>query len=107
MPSPVNPYLGTLGTVGFASFAVQVALAHELDARQIPSNWSTGYWLQGTTGPGVTAKRHIYGSEVFELNTNLRERILPFTHNLTLNDSDAAVAWRAKFDYAPANQPRP
>jgi purine nucleoside permease len=40
----INPYQGTLGTAAFARFAVQVALQYELDARQMPSNWTTGYW---------------------------------------------------------------
>lgn len=49
----VNPYQGTLGSVTFSRFAVQVALQYELDARQMPSNWSTGYWNYGTSRPGI------------------------------------------------------
>lgn len=63
----VNPYMGTLGTVGLARYAIQVALAYELDARQIPSNWTTGYWLKDSTGPGQPAG-DIYGTEVFEVS---------------------------------------
>lgn len=48
----VNPYHGTLGTAAFARFSVQVGLMYELDARQKPENWTTGYWALGTKAPG-------------------------------------------------------
>lgn len=38
----VNPEVATLGSVTFARYAVQVALQYEFDAREIPSNYSTG-----------------------------------------------------------------
>ncbi|ORX39096.1 purine nucleoside permease [Kockovaella imperatae] len=102
----INPFEGTLGSVGLAQFAVQVALAYELDARQIPSNWTTGYWLQGTNQPGDPPNPDdIYGTEVFELNTNLRQKAFEFTKGVELNDTASAAAYRARFNYAPANQP--
>lgn len=100
----MNPYFGTLGTVSFARFAVQVALAYEIDPRQLPSNWTTGYWLYGTAAPGLAATE-IYGTEVFELNTNLLARVMNITSGLSLNDSSEAIAYRANYDYAPANLP--
>lgn len=39
----VNPYEGTLGSAMFARFAIQWALMYELDAREMPPDWSTGY----------------------------------------------------------------
>lgn len=38
----VNPKVATLGSVTFARYAVQVALQYEFDAREIPSNFTTG-----------------------------------------------------------------
>jgi purine nucleoside permease len=70
----INPYQGTLGSVGIAQFAVQVALAYEIDARQMPSNWTEGYWLQGSSGPGQPAGQ-IYGTEVFEVSTSVKRLI--------------------------------
>jgi purine nucleoside permease len=87
-------------------FHSQSGLAYELDSRQIPSNWSTGYWALGTKAPGqLPATSDLYGTEVFELNTNLLARALNLTQNLTLNDSSVAQEYRKKYDYAPANQP--
>ncbi|KAM0788042.1 hypothetical protein ACM66B_006240 [Microbotryomycetes sp. NB124-2] len=102
----VNPYHGTLGTAAFARFSVQVGLEYELDARQMPQNWTTGYWALGTSQPGELPKTSdLYGSELFELNTNLMKRAVQITKNIKLNDSSVAMQYRSKFDYAPANQP--
>ncbi|ODN74438.1 hypothetical protein L202_06831 [Cryptococcus amylolentus CBS 6039] len=100
----VNPYMGTTGSVGFARYAVQVALAYEIDSRQIPSNWSTGYFLFGSSEPGEAAG-NLYGTEVYELNTNLRDAVRAFTDGVELKDGETAAAYRAKYDYAPANAP--
>ncbi|BGP27000.1 purine nucleoside permease [Rhodotorula toruloides] len=102
----VNPYMGTLGSAGFARFSVQSGLAYELDARQMPSNWSTGYWALGTKAPGqLPNPSDLYGTEVFELNTNLLSRVLNITSGVKLNDSTTAQEYRKRFNYAPANEP--
>ncbi|GAA5945929.1 hypothetical protein JCM10213_006187 [Rhodosporidiobolus nylandii] len=102
----VNPYEGTLGSAIWARFAVQSGLAYELDARQRPEGWQTGYWALGTKAPGeLPAVADLYGTEVFELNTNLLDRALNLTKDLTLNSSTTADSYRQKFDFAPANQP--
>lgn len=70
----VNPKVGTLGAVTFAKYAVEVGQQYEIDAREIPANWSTGYIPLGTTGPGQYPQDH-YGTEVFELNEALRAKV--------------------------------
>jgi purine nucleoside permease len=100
----VNPYHGTLGSAAFARYAIQVALQYEFDAREIPSNFSTGYFALGSSAPGQYP-RSIYGTEVFELNVNLRDKAVSLAADVKLNDSTDAIAYRAKYDYAPANEP--
>ena len=39
----INPAVGTVNSVTFAQFAVQVGLQYEIDAREKPSNFSTGF----------------------------------------------------------------
>jgi purine nucleoside permease len=99
----VNPYQGTTGTAAFARYAIQVALQYEIDAREIPSNWTTGYFPLGTLAP-LQYPKNIYGTEVFELNVNLRNRALALASSVALNDSATAIAYRANYDYAPANE---
>jgi purine nucleoside permease len=92
----INPKHGTLGSVAFTKYAVQVALQYEFDAREIPANWSTGYVPQGSLEPGVYPSS-IYGTEVFELNEALRDIAVNLTTGVSLNDSSAAIAYRANY----------
>ncbi|KAF7344628.1 Purine nucleoside permease [Mycena sanguinolenta] len=48
----INPKVTTIGSVTFARYAVQVALQYEIDAREIPAQFPTGYFPQGSTAPG-------------------------------------------------------
>jgi purine nucleoside permease len=92
----INPELGTLGSVTFARFAVQVALQYEFDAREIPKSWSTGYVPLGAKAPDQYPQS-IYGTEVFEMNTALRRLAVKFASTAVLNDSTTAVAYRANY----------
>ena len=92
----INPKVGTLGSIVLSRYAVQVDLQYEFDAREIPSNWKTGYVPQGANNPEETPKS-IYGTEVFELNNNLRTKVKEFAQRATLIDSVAAAAFRSRY----------
>ncbi|GAA5904062.1 purine-nucleoside phosphorylase [Sporobolomyces salmoneus] len=105
----INPEAGTLGSAAWARFVVQAGIAYELDSRELPSNWTDPadpYWAIGTTRPGeLPDVSDLYGTEVFELNTNLLDRIYNLTKDLQLNDSTEAMNYRQQYPSAPANQP--
>ncbi|KAI0020743.1 purine nucleoside permease [Xylariomycetidae sp. FL0641] len=65
-----NPRRATVGAVALPRFAVQVALQHEVDARERPAGWRTGYFPQGARAPG-DYPRSVYGTEVFEVSGGL------------------------------------
>ncbi|KAL8714084.1 MAG: hypothetical protein Q9220_001812 [cf. Caloplaca sp. 1 TL-2023] len=92
----INPKVATLGSVTFARYAIQVALQYEFDAREIPDNFTTGYVPLGAFSP-TQYPTSIYGTEVFELNQPLRDLAISFARTATLNDSSAAVAYRANY----------
>lgn len=92
----VNPEVATIGSVTFARFAVQVALQHEFDIRDLPGNYTTGYIPIGSTSP-TEYPQSIYGTEVFEINKNLQHLAANFARNASLNDSAAAVSYRANY----------
>lgn len=92
----INPKHGTLADVAFSKYAIQVALQYEFDAREIPSNYSTGYIPQGATSPDMYPQS-IYGTEVFEVNEALRDIAAKFASAAKLNDTSDAVAYRAKY----------
>lgn len=92
----INPKHGTLGSIAFSKYAIQVALQYEFDAREIPENYSTGYIPQGSYAPDQYPTS-IYGTEVFEVNEALRDIAVSFASNATYNDSSAAIAYRAHY----------
>ncbi|CAD6585289.1 MAG: hypothetical protein ASARMPREDX12_001960 [Alectoria sarmentosa] len=92
----VSPKVATLGSVTFAKYAISVELQYEFDAREIPTNFTTGYVPQGSTDP-TEYPQSIYGTEVFEVNDNLRQLAIGFAKTAVLNDSADAKAYRANY----------
>ena len=69
----VDPADGTLGSAHWARFAVDGGLQNVIDAREIPSDWSTGYVAIGAGRPGEKVELK-YGSEVYRLNEELLQK---------------------------------
>ncbi|KAI1465357.1 putative purine nucleoside permease [Daldinia caldariorum] len=92
----VSPKLGTLGSVALSRFSVQVALQYELDAREMPANFSTGYFPYGADAPDRYPAT-IYGTEVFEVNAALRDAAAELARAAHLADSPASSDYRALY----------
>jgi purine nucleoside permease len=92
----VNPKRATLGSAMFARFAVQVALQYEIDIRELSSDYSTGYIPLGSDYPNQYPTS-IYGTEVFEVNEDLRSIAAGFARQANFSDSSAAKAYRAHY----------
>ncbi|KAF1951347.1 purine nucleoside permease, partial [Byssothecium circinans] len=92
----INPEVATVSSVTFARYAVQVALQYEIDVRELPSNFITGYIPQGSTRPDAYPSS-IYGTEVLEVNNALRHIAATFARTARLNDSAKAIAYRALY----------
>jgi purine nucleoside permease len=103
----MNPKHGTIADVAFCKYAIQVALQYEFDAREIPENFTTGYVPLGAVAPNQYPV-NIYGTEVFEVNENLRTMAAFFAQSAMLDDSDEANAYRAHYaahpDYTKATR---
>jgi purine nucleoside permease len=98
----VDPADGTLGSAHWARFAVDGGLQNAIDAREIPSDWTTGYLAIGASRPGEKVELK-YGSEVYRLNEDLLQKAYRLTKDVELADNDAAKAYRARYTAAPAN----
>ncbi|KAK1216732.1 hypothetical protein PQX77_020619 [Marasmius sp. AFHP31] len=96
-----NPKLVTTGAVTFARYAVQVGLQFEIDGREIPAGFNTGYIPQGSKAPDQYP-RTLYGTEVFEVNDALRHIAFDFAKQAKLNDTKAAQDYRSHYGQAPA-----
>jgi purine nucleoside permease len=100
----VDPMQGTIGSAAWARYVVDIGLAHEIDAREIPSGWPYGYFGLGASSPtGLPATRA--GTEVYQLNENLLQQAYVLSKGVKLTDDMQAIAYRASYPSAPANQP--
>jgi purine nucleoside permease len=72
----INPNQGSLGDVTLQRFAVQVNLQYEIDIRELGENYSTPYIPYGAKLPApLQYPGNYYGTEVFELNVALRDKV--------------------------------
>jgi purine nucleoside permease len=100
----IDPRQGTIGSAAWAKYLVDFGIQWEIDGREIPSGWNTGYLGINTTNPDQKPPLD-YKTEVFQLNPKLADAAYALSRNVVLTDSAQAQAARAKFGYAPANQP--
>jgi purine nucleoside permease len=100
----IDPLQGTVGSAAWANWLVDFGIQWEIDGREIPPGWKTGYLGINTTDP--TQKPPLdYRTEVFQLNAALSNAAYALSRNVTLTDDAQAQAARAKYSYAPANRP--
>ncbi|EAW11722.1 purine-nucleoside phosphorylase [Aspergillus clavatus NRRL 1] len=92
----ISPKAATIGGVTFARYAVQVALQYEIDLRDLPANATSPYFPQGAKKPGEYPGA-IYGTEVFEVNADLRSIAASFARTADLADSDTAKRYRSNY----------
>lgn len=100
----MDPAMGTTGSAAWARWLVDFGIAHEIDAREMPKGWATGYHGIMTKGPGEKPKFD-YKTEAFRLDEALLQAALRLSRGVTLADSAEARAYRARYRKAPANQP--
>jgi purine nucleoside permease len=97
----IDPAQGTIGSAAWARYLVDVGIAHELDAREMPKGWKTGYFGIFTKGPGEKPKFD-YLTESFQLDEALLQKVLRLSRDAKLEDSDKARAYRAHYREAAA-----
>lgn len=99
----INPKHGTVGSVAWARWLVDFGIQWELDAREIPKGWPSGYLGINTRSPDEKPPLD-YRTEVFQLDGALQRRAYQLSKEAKLADSEAAKAARVAYP-APANQP--
>lgn len=100
----IDPARGTIGSATWARYAVDMGIAHEIDARELPHGWQDGYFGILTDAPGKKPRLE-YRTEVFRLDEALLQKALSLSQHAALEDSDDVRAYRAHFQRSPANQP--
>ena len=100
----IDPNIGTIGSATWARFAVDYGIAHEIDAREMPIGWKSGYLgihaIDPKTKPALE-----YRTEVFRLAEPMLQIALDLTRNVVLADNDTAKAYRAQYSQPAAKSP--
>jgi purine nucleoside permease len=87
----------SLGSAVWADHVLDGDLAYEIDARQIPENWPTGYVPLRRAIPYEQPVRDQLEGELYTLNSDLVAWALRLTKDTPLADSDSLRAARARF----------
>lgn len=102
----IDPHDASIGSVAWSRFLVDGDLAHEIDAREIPGDWKTGFFPRNRKGPNDPTPPTPTG-EVFEINAGLRDWAFRLTSDLALPDDPAIARERARFTGFPMAQRPP
>jgi purine nucleoside permease len=86
----------SLGSAVWAEHVVDGDLAYEIDARQIPEKWTTGYVPLGKGSPFEEPANNQFG-QAYTLNPALVDWALHLTQSVPLPDSDSLRTSRARF----------
>ena len=100
----IDPARGTVGSAAWARYLVDFGIAHEIDAREMPKVWKSGFIGIMTKGPGQKPVLD-YHTEVAQLDEALLQKALALSRGVALDDSDKARSYRARYRRAPANRP--
>ncbi|WP_232280926.1 purine nucleoside permease [Novosphingobium nitrogenifigens] len=103
----IDPQNASIGSAAWARYAVDGDLAHEIDAREIPSDWPDGLFPLDSKGPLDGTSRTPDHGEVFALNPALADWAFRLTRNVVLDDNAAVAAVRARYVGFPAAQRPP
>jgi purine nucleoside permease len=94
----------SLGSAAWARWVIDGDLAYEIDAREIPTDWTTGFIPLRKTRPFEQPATPLPG-QVYELNSSLTEWAYGLTKNTPLADTDKLKQIRPRFDGASAQKP--
>ena len=98
----IDPEDASIGSVVWSSVLVDGDLGYEIDSREMPRHWSTGYFSFKTKEPFAQPRPELPTGEVFMTNTGLRDWAFELTKNLELMDSSEFQALREAYVDHPA-----
>jgi purine nucleoside permease len=103
----IDPGIGSLGSAVWSDYLVDGDLAHEIDAREIPKDWKTGYVPLGKSTPYEEPRTARFGDDgnVYRLNPALVNWAFEKTKDIKLLDTPGIAERRQQFDEANAKRP--
>lgn len=101
----VDPADASLGSAAWAEYVVDGDLAHEIDAREIPSDWKTGYVPLRKSIPYEQPRTTPDSGEAYHLNSKLVDWAFRLTEHVQLTDDEKMRAEREQFASPNARRP--
>jgi purine nucleoside permease len=99
----IDPQVGSLASAVWSDYIVDGDLAHEIDAREIPKDWSTGYVPLGKSTPYEQPRTARFGTNanadgnVYRLNPTLVDWAFNLTRNTPLPDTPKIAERRQQY----------
>jgi purine nucleoside permease len=105
----VDPNKASVASVAWAKFIVDGDLAYQIDAREIPGGWATGYVPFGRSAPYQPPPQPYFSNfvqQVYPLNASLADFAFRLTEKVSLHDEANLQRVRAGYrDYPNALKP--
>jgi purine nucleoside permease len=104
----IDPAMGSLGSAVWSDWIIDADQAYEIDAREIPKDWTTGYIPLGKSTPYEmprAARFHDDDGNIFHLNTALVSWAFNLTKDIDLPDTPQLKAGRIRYDGDIAHRP--
>src|SRR6202171_5959158 len=83
----IDPADGSVGSAAWAEWVVDGDLAREIDARELPAGWKTGYVPWGKKVPYELPRVNLDVGESYHLDAKLVDWAFQLTRNVSLSDS--------------------
>ena len=104
----IDPEDASIGSAVWSSYIVDGDLGHEIDAREKPDDWPTGYFARRTQFPyDPNRPDPSVGGEMFVANIGLRDWAFELTRDLELPDLEGLHETRALYTEHPNAQKPP
>ena len=102
----VDPEDASVGSAAWARFVVDGDLGYEIDVREAPADWPTGYFPRRRSAPYQKPRPEDPRGSVYALDPGLVEWAYSLTREVDLPDSEALAALRSAFsDHPNARRP--
>ena len=102
----IDPEDASIGSAVWSAYLVDGDLSHEIDAREKPEEWDTGYFARYTQMPYDPDKPEPTG-ELYVLNEGLRDWAYELTKDLELPDMEGIQEERELYEGYPNAQKPP
>ena len=102
----IDPEDASIGSAAWAEYLVDGDLSHEIDAREIPADWETGYFARYTKKPYDPDKPEPTG-EMYRVNPALTDWAYQLTKDIELPDFEGLEETRKLYVNHPNAQKKP